>query len=195
MPDVYERLRMIARRAMSGERADHTLGATALVHEAYLRLAGRPQSEGGWGGEAHFFVAAAEAMRRVLVDHARGRARHKRGGDGRSAAIRLDIAKLENLSIAAAEASPEEILALDEAFCRLVQENPRGAAVVRLRFYAGLSVEHAAAVLSISPRTVKREWAFARARLFDLLQAVPRDPADGREVPGGDPDGRETADD
>lgn len=154
---------------MNGERADHTLGATALVHEAYLRLAGRPQQAGGWANEAHFFVAAAEAMRRVLVDHARGRMRIKRGGDGMAAARKLDPSTLENVSCVAAEAGPEAILALDEAFSRLEQEDPRGAAVVRLRFYAGLSVEQSAVVLGVSDRTIKREWAFARARLFDLL--------------------------
>ena len=168
LPEIYDRLRAVARRAMAGERADHTLGATALVHEAYVKLAGRSQEDGGWANEAHFFVAAAEAMRRVLVDHARGRMRLKRGGDGRSAARRVDPSAIASL-MAAAEASPEEILALDEAFHRLEQENPRGAAVVRLRFYAGLSVDQTATILAISPRTIKREWAFARARLFDLL--------------------------
>lgn len=169
LPEIYYRLRAIAQQSMNSERTDHTLGATALVHEAYLRLAGRPQQAGGWANEAHFFVAAAEAMRRVLVDHARGRMRIKRGGDGRSPARRLDPSVLKNVSSVAVEAEPEAVLALDEAFSRLEQEDPRGAAVVRLRFYAGLSVEQSATVLGVSVRTVKREWAFARARLFDLL--------------------------
>ncbi|MEO1278178.1 MAG: ECF-type sigma factor [Planctomycetota bacterium] len=168
LPEIYDRLRAIARRSMANERSDHTLGATALVHEAYVKLAGRAQHDGGWANEAHFFVAAAEAMRRVLVDHARGRMRLKRGGDGRAASRKIDPSVIASLS-AAAEADAEEILALDEAFQRLERENPRGAAVVRLRFYAGLSVEHSATILAVSPRTIKREWAFARARLFDLL--------------------------
>ena len=176
LPEIYDRLRSVARHAMAGERPDHTLGATALVHEAYVKLAGVAQDQRGWANEAHFFVAAAEAMRRVLVDHARGRMRLKRGGDGRAAARKIDPSAIASLS-AAAEADPEEIVALDEAFQRLEQENPRGAAVVRLRFYAGLSVEHSATILAVSPRTIKREWAFARARLFDLLGSEGQDDA------------------
>jgi len=167
LPEIYDRLRAVARRAMASERPNHTLGATALVHEAYVKLAGAPQREGGWANEAHFFVAAAEAMRRVLTDHARGKLRIKRGGDGR-AARGLDPATIANLA-AVASASPDQILIFDEAFCRLEKENPRGAAVVRLRFYAGLTVEQTATVLGVGSATVKREWAFARARLLDLL--------------------------
>ena len=176
LPVVYARLRAIAARCMQGERADHTLGATGLVHEAYLRLAG--SREKAWANEAHFFVAAAEAMRRVLVDHARGRATLKRG-QGR--VQRLDPHHepedaaphaphaLASLSDAAENASPEQILALDQALSRLQGEDPRSAAVVRLRFFAGLSVEHTARVLGASPRTIAREWIFARTRLFELL--------------------------
>lgn len=159
VPLVYERLRAVARRALASERADHTLDATGLVHEAYLRLVnGRSAS---WSGEAHFFVAAAEAMRRVLVDHARARGSQKRGG-GR-------VMRLGDITSVTDETTPEQALALDDAFVRLEQEDPRAAAVVRLRFYAGLSVEHVAAALGSSPRTVAREWTYARARLYELL--------------------------
>lgn len=159
IPQIYERLRAVARRAIASERTDHTLGATGLVHEAYLRLAdGRHKA---WTGEAHFFVAAAEAMRRILVDHARARSAQKRGG-GR-------VVRLGDITSIAEEATPEQILALDEAFCRLEEEDPRAAAVVRMRFFAGMSMEHVATVLGTSERSVAREWSFARARLFELL--------------------------
>lgn len=160
LPEVYARLRMVADRAMRGERGDHTLGATALVHEAYLRL-GAGESEARWAGGAHFLLVAAEAMRRVLVDHARARNTAKRGG-GR-------VIRLGDITALAAEASTEQIVALDDAFSRLEREDPRAADVVRLRFYAGLSVEQTASLLGVSERTVAREWSFARARLFDLL--------------------------
>jgi RNA polymerase sigma factor (TIGR02999 family) len=172
LPVVYARLRAIAARCMQGERSDHTLGATGLVHEAYLRLAG--SREKAWANEAHFFVAAAEAMRRVLVDHARGRATLKRG-QGRISHLgpgEDGLHALASLSDAAEAATPEQILALDEALSRLQAEDPRSAAVVRLRFFAGLSVEHTAQVLASSPRTVAREWVFARTRLFELLTAA-----------------------
>jgi len=158
---VYDQLRAIARQRMAGERPSHTLQATALVHEAYVRLLGREGVR--WNGRSHFFLAAAEAMRRILVDHARARNAEKRQGGRRLA---LDIV---NVADAAVDADPGAVLELDQAISRLEKLDPETAAVVRLRFYAGLSVESVAEALNISPRTVKREWAFARAWLRSTL--------------------------
>ena len=155
LPMVYEELRKLAASRMGAERGDHTLQATALVHEAYLRLVGNRHQE--WESRAHFFGAAAEAMRRILVDHARAKAGLKRGGGLRK--LPLDVVDL------ASDDDPEQILALDGAISRLEEKDPNSARVVRLRFYAGLSVEETASALGISPRTVKREWAFAKAFL------------------------------
>jgi len=162
---VYLRLRTLGERAMLGERADHTLGATGLVHEAFLRLATNRKIP--WGGEAHFFVAAAQAMRRILVDHARAHNAAKRGF-GR-------VTKLADISAVAESAAPSDILAIDDAVSRLAEEDALAAAVVHLRFFAGLSIEQTARVLDTSPRTVSREWAFARARLYELLSDSARD--------------------
>jgi RNA polymerase sigma factor (sigma-70 family) len=180
LPLVYEQLRELARHRMGGERASHTLQATALVHEAYLRLMSHP---GGpvWTSRGHFFHAAAEAMRRLLIDHARARRSLKRGGVRGGAPGGADIDDCHHdgprhrmafsiLELAAeTEHDPAEILALDEAISRLDQEEPHLAAVVRLRFYAGLSVDETAEALGISARTVKRDWTFARAWLFRRL--------------------------
>src|SRR5262249_19377511 len=153
----------IARRRMSAERHEHTLQATALVHEAYLRLLGDDGAALAWSSRAHFFSAAAEAMRRILIEHARGRGRVKRGGGRKRGPVDvIDLASAEN---------PEDILALDAAICRLEERDPQAARIVRLRFYAGLSVEEAAEALGISPRTVKRDWAFARAWLYEQLES------------------------
>ena len=161
LPLVYDQLRELARHRMAEERAGHTLQATALVHEAYLRLVGdRPA---GWAGRAHFFHAAAEAMRRILIEHARARGRVKRGGGAERLRVPLSVIDL------AAENDPGEILDLDEAVCRLESESPDVAAVVRLRFYAGLTIEETAEALGISPQSVKRDWAYARAWLFHQL--------------------------
>ena len=131
LPLVYDQLRAVAQQRMSAERAGHTLQATALVHEAFLRLVGPRQIP--WQSQAHFYTAAAEAMRRILVDHARAKRREKRGGERNRVALNVvDLAASEN---------PEDILALDEAFRRLEQREPEAADVVRLRFFAGLSVE------------------------------------------------------
>jgi RNA polymerase sigma factor (TIGR02999 family) len=157
---VYEQLRKAAQLEMVAERANHTLSATALVHEAYLKLAG--PRDVPWANRAHFYAAAAEAMRRILLDHAKARARIKRGGPGLRAEPIGDIADL-------AGGEPERILRFDEAFGRLEAESPDGAAVARLRFYAGLSVEQTAAALGLSTSTVERRWAFARAWLFRQL--------------------------
>jgi RNA polymerase sigma factor (TIGR02999 family) len=156
---VYEQLRAIAQKRMMEERANHTLQATALVHEAYMKLIG--DREMGFASRAHFFGAAAEAMRRVLIDHARRRDSQKRGS-GRAPAP-LSVVDL------AADNNPGEILALDEAITKLEDEDPRAAEVVRLRFFAGLGVDETAELMELSPRTVAREWSFARARLHQLL--------------------------
>jgi len=145
---------------MKGERTGHTLQATALVNEAYLRLLGGPAVYSGRGA---FFLAAAEAMRRILIEHARARGAVKRGGGARR--MPSDVLDL------AAAADPEEIVSFDETILRLENESELGAAVVRLRFYAGLSVESTAAALGVSERTVNREWTYARAWLYRELKA------------------------
>ena len=160
LPLVYEQLRRIAQQRMAGERRDHTLEATALVHEAYLRLVGG--EELAWGSRAHFYVAAADAMRRILIEHARKRGRIKRGGGrGRVPISVADLAGENNL---------EEIVAVDDALRRLEEEDREAADVVRLRFFAGLSVDETAPVLKRSPRTVARDWAYARAWLHRALK-------------------------
>lgn len=160
LPAVYEELRALARSQLRGERPDHTLQPTALVHEAYLRLLKGAQPP--WADRQHFFRAAAEAMRRILIEHARGRGRVKRGGKR----IRVDLSGVD----LAREEDLDQLLALDDAFRRLEQQDPEAADVVRLRFYAGLSVAETAQAKGLSERTVKREWAFARAWLYDCLR-------------------------
>ena len=164
LPLVYDELRRVAQRKMAGERRNHTLEATALVHEAYLKLVGDEDRELRWANRAHFFAAAAEAMRRILVDHARSKTRHKRGGGARR--LPLTVAELSDDSDCA------ELLELDEALHRLTQQDQRMATIVSLRFFAGLSVEDTAHALEVSPRTIKREWSLARAWLFRELQAA-----------------------
>ncbi len=146
LPLVYAQLRAIAQKRMAGERPGHTLEATALVHEAYMRLLGN--QEINWQSRSHFYGAAAEAMRRILIDHARKKGSQKRGG-GRQP-IAMNVVDL------ASEQDPADILALDEAITTLAGEDPRAAEVVRLRFYAGLSVEETAAAMGVSERTVMR---------------------------------------
>lgn len=156
---VYAELRVIATSRLNGERPDHTLDAPALVHEAYLRLLGGNYPV--WNDRQHFFRAAAEAMRRILIEHARSRDRAKRGG--RQVRVPLTGLSLE------ARHDPAEVLALDDALCRLREQDPQAAEVVTLRYFGGLSVEETARTLAVSERTVKREWAVARAWLFDAL--------------------------
>lgn len=160
LPLVYDQLRAVAQRALAIERPDHTLEATALVHEAYLRLVGDRAVP--WSSKAHFYVAAAEAMRRILIDHARARHRVKRGGDR----ARMSLSSVADL----AQKDSAEILGFDELFQRLETEVPEAAAVVRLRFYAGLTIDQTAEALGVSSNTVDRRWAFARAWLFRALQ-------------------------
>ncbi len=159
-PLVYAQLRALAQKHMLGERPDHTLQATALVHEAYLRLVQNEQVD--WKGRAHFYGAAADAMRRVLVDHARARGAAKRGGDWKNVTLNLaDLAEGRGLG---------ELLCVDEALEQLAASEPRAAEVVRLRFFAGLSVDDTARALGLSPRSVDREWQYARAWLKRRLE-------------------------
>jgi RNA polymerase sigma factor (TIGR02999 family) len=160
LPLVYDELRLVARARLSHERQGHTLQATALVHEAYIRLLSGDAPP--WNDRAHFFRAAAEAMRRILIDHARKKGRIKRGG-GRVHVTLGDVEVGAGLPL-------EDLLALDEAIRRLEGQDPRMAEIVRLRFFAGLSIEETAKALEVSERTVKREWAVARAWLFEAMR-------------------------
>src|SRR4051794_12642430 len=158
LPLVYDELRRLAARRLAQERPGQTLQATALVHEAYLRLVG-PDDVRGWDGRGHFFAAAAEAMRRILVDNAR-----RKGGAGRGrgqARIELNLDELATPERAA------DLLALDEVLGQLAQADPQTAELVKLRFFAGLGVRQAAELLGISPRTADLRWAYARAWLFE----------------------------
>ncbi|VTR92443.1 extracytoplasmic sigma factor ecf : Marine sediment metagenome DNA, contig: S01H1_L07814 OS=marine sediment metagenome GN=S01H1_18078 PE=4 SV=1: Sigma70_ECF [Gemmata massiliana] len=153
LPLVYAELRVLAAARLARESPGHTLQPTALVHEAYLRLVGDQQFE----GRGHFFAAAAEAMRRILVESARRKGRVKRGGDQR----RVDLDDFE----VTVGPPADEILALDEALTRLTAEDPEAARVVQLHFFAGLSVERAAEVLGVSRATAYRQWTYARSWL------------------------------
>lgn len=165
LPLVYSQLRAAAQRQLKGENTGHTLQATALVHEAYLRLVGPRQVP--WQNRSHFYVAAAEAMRRILVDHARAKAAGIRGGpEARRAAVNL-----ASLPDPASEKESAGFLILDEAIARLEGVDPDAAAVVRLRYFAGLSVDQTAAALGVSAPTVKRAWAFARAWLKEAIES------------------------
>jgi RNA polymerase sigma factor (TIGR02999 family) len=160
-PLVYDELRKLAAEKMSREKPEQTLDATALVHEAWLRLVG-VESEVTFENRRHFFGAAAEAMRRILVDRARARNSQKRGG-GRTR-IHLDQLSL------AAESTPAEFLALHEALDRLAIKDPRKAELVKLRFFTGLSIERAAEALGVSMSTADNDWAYARAWLKAELE-------------------------
>jgi RNA polymerase sigma-70 factor, ECF subfamily len=159
VPLVYDELRRLARRYMRHERPDHTLQGTALVHEAYLRLI--DQREITWQNRAHFFGVAAQVMRRILVDHARAKLAHKRGGAQQK--ISLDVA------VAFTPEQSEQLLALNEALKRLSHLDPRQDRIVELKFFGGLTDEEVAVVLGISTRTVKRDWSVAKAWLFREL--------------------------
>lgn len=159
LPIVYEELRLLAAQKLSHEPPGQTLQATALVHEAYIRLVGdEPQ---GWDSRGHFFAAAAEAMRRILVDNARRKKSQRHGGGhGR---VDLDGDRIEMT------VPPERLVALSEALDVLDREEPQVAHLVKLRYFVGLTLEQAAEVLKISPRTAFRHWAYARARLHQEL--------------------------
>jgi RNA polymerase sigma factor (TIGR02999 family) len=156
LPLVYHELRELAAQKLALEKPGQTLQATALVHEAYLRLVDVDKAQ-QWNSRGHFFAAAAEAMRRILIENARSKGRRKRGGDWR----RID---LENLDVLTSIA-PEELLTLDEAIQRLAAQDAVAASLVNIRYYAGLSLEQAAQALAISTATAYRHWAYARAWL------------------------------
>lgn len=166
VPLVYDELRKLAQYHMANEPVGHTLTATALVHEAYVRLVGDGPSE--WNSRGHFFAAAARAMRRILVERARRNAQGKRGG-GRMRVPLGDVAMVSS-------APPEDLLELDLALGRLELRDSRKAEVVSLRYFAGLTVDETAAAMGVSPRLVNKEWTFARAWLM-------------RELSGGEPAG------
>ncbi len=157
IPLVYQELRAIAGRYLSRESPGHTLQSTALVHEAYFKLIGQRQMR--WQNRAHFFGIAARMMRRILIDHARHHSRDKRGG----AAPKLS---LDEAVVAPAAETDVDLLALDEALTSLAQIDPRGAQIIELRFFSGLTLEETAEVVGISVGTVKRDWSAARAWLY-----------------------------
>jgi len=176
---VYDELRVIAASHLRNERPDHTLGATALVNESYLKLirsfggdqhhdpesSGDPSPSGFAFTHRHaFYKAAAVAMRRILIDHARSKAAVKRSAPSGFQKISIDILEASTL------ANPEDLLSLDEALSRLEDEDDRAASIVRLRFFAGRSIDEIALMLGVSSRTVKRDWEFARARLQQLIE-------------------------
>ena len=160
LPLVYDELRKLAAQRLAAEKPGQTLQPTALVHDAYLRLVDVDEAQ-KWNGRGHFFAAAAEAMRRILVENARRKRRVRHGG-GRK---RLTLADLDLV----VEPPDEDLLALDEVLGRLDAEHPEVAAVVKLRYFAGMTAAQAADALNLSLRTANRHWAFARAWLFDAL--------------------------
>lgn len=160
LPLVYDELRVLAAQRLAHEQPGQTLQATALVHEAYLRLVGTEQVQ-HWDSRRHFFAAVAEAMRRILIDRARDKHRLKRGGNWR----RL---RLEDIDLSVTE-PPDDLPALDDALQKLAGEDPLCAELVKLRFFAGLTLEETAATLGIARRTADRYWAFARSWLYDEL--------------------------
>jgi len=164
LPLVYDQLRQAAQIGLAQERAGHTLSATALVHEAYLKLVG--PREVPWAGRAHFYTAAAEAMRRVLLDYAKARGRAKRGGHEGVAPRRVQFASVAELAVSG---ESEQIVSFDAALRRLESESADAARVVQLRFFAGLNVEQTALALGLSDRTVNRLWTFARAWLHRAI--------------------------
>jgi RNA polymerase sigma factor (TIGR02999 family) len=169
LPLVYDELRKLAAARMAEEKPGHTLQATALVHEAYLRLVGG-QSPQNWNGQGHFFAAAAEAMRRILIDAARRKQARVHGGDR----MRIDLDRAEVV----ADLPPDRLLALDEALDQLGRHDPVAGRLVQLKYFAGLSVEQAADALGLSRATAYRHWTFARAWLVCQL------------AEGADPDAR-----
>jgi RNA polymerase sigma factor (TIGR02999 family) len=165
IPLVYTELRRLAGSYMRRERGDHTLQATALVHEAYLKLV--EQRSVDWQSRAHFFGIAAQVMRRILVDHARGHLRKKRGGGQRSVPIDEALVFAPEQSL--------ELVKLDQALERLTKLDPRQGKIVELRFFGGLTVEQTADLLGISPKTVKRDWSVAKAWLHGELRQTDGD--------------------
>lgn len=164
LPLVYEELRRLAARKMTQEKSGHTLQPTALVHEAFLRLVGGDHAQ-AWDGRAHFFAAAAESMRRILIESARRRNTEKRGGDRQRSELSADDAIID-------PDDSETLLALDEALTRLAEVDSQLARLVELRYFTGLTIDETAKVLNISPRTTKRNWAYARAWLRREMEGV-----------------------
>ncbi len=162
LPLVYDELRKLASLRLADEKPGQTLQATALVHEAYLRLVGAQNAQ-PWDSQGHFFAAAAEAMRRILLNRARDKKRVKRGGDHR----RVDLDQIE----VALDTSDEQLIELDDALTQLALEDPDAARLVNLRFFAGLTLKDAAVTLGVAPRTAERQWAYARAWLYARLRA------------------------
>jgi RNA polymerase sigma factor (TIGR02999 family) len=159
LPLVYEELRLLAAQKMSHERPGQTLEATALVHEAYIRLVGAEARN--WSGQTHFFTAAAEAMRRILIENARRKQRLKHGADRHK--VDIDDSEI------AIEGHSTDLITLDEALTKLAEEDSVVADLVKMRYFAGLTIEQAAAVLGISRRTADRYWAYARAWLYQEI--------------------------
>jgi RNA polymerase sigma factor (TIGR02999 family) len=164
LPLVYDELRKLAAQRMAAERSDHTLQPTALVHEAYLRLVDVDVAK-DWDGRGHFFAAAAEAMRRILIDNARRKRRPKHGGDLK----RVDLDQTAAITTAP---TTDDLLALDEALTKLATQEPVKAELVKLRFFAGLTIPQAAQVLGISEATAERYWTYARVWLYSELEGV-----------------------
>ncbi len=164
LPLVYDELRKLAAARMAQEAPGQTLQATALVHEAYMRLVGGGQNQ-EWDNRGHFFAAAAEAMRRILIEQARNKNRQKRGGG----AIRISLEAAATLTMGD-DADGDALLALDAALCQLEKVSPEKAHVVKLRYFAGLTLEQTAASLGISLATVKRHWVYARAWLYGAIR-------------------------
>jgi len=160
-PHVYDELRIMAQRELRKERRGHTFNTTALVHEAYIKLVKHPP-EGEWDGRHHFFGIAARAMRQILVNYAKKKSRKKRGGK------QTPVEFEEGIYLT--EAKAEEIVALDEALDKLEKLNERQARVIECRYFAGYNIEETAAILDISPATVKRDWTIAKAWLFNQMR-------------------------
>jgi RNA polymerase sigma factor (TIGR02999 family) len=161
LPLVYDELRRLAANRMANEAAGHTLQPTALVHEAWLRLTGA-DANAQFANRAHFFAAAAEAMRRILIERARRKGAEKRGGDWQ----RVDLDKVE----IATDADDDTLLLVNEALEKLSGEDAKAAEIAKLRFFGGLTLEEAAQVLGVTSRTADRYWAFARVWLFDEMR-------------------------
>ncbi len=162
LPLVYNELRQLAAQRLAREKAGLTLDATSLVHEAYVRLVG-DNPDLPWNGRGHFFAAASEAMRRILIENARRKRRLRHGGDKQRQSL--------NEAELADESADDKLMAVDEALDKLALEEPVGAEVVKLRFFVGLTIEKTAEVLDISVRTVNRHWAYARAWLYRHLSS------------------------
>jgi len=160
LPVVYSELRRLAGGHLSGERANHTLQPTALVHEAYIRLVGQKETE--WQDRAHFFGIASRLMREILIEHARGRNRKKRGGEDKTQIALDDI-------VSFASQREFDLLAVDEALTRLEELDERQAKIVEMKFFGGMTVDEIGEALSLSPATVKREWTSAKLLLSNML--------------------------